>query len=137
MSVTVSSCLTLKLACFYHRRTSSYLVYVVFKGQVCRCLTTEKATKDRTLVAIFLWIKESPKCLYQQEAVFRLTRRDIQEYNADWEHLFLEQGVVLSFPLRSIDFAPGHHRYILITQSRCPPSQHGFSKTNGASHNIC
>jgi hypothetical protein len=40
-------------------------------------LTYKKATKDRTLVAIIYRIKELPKCLYQQEAVFRLINREI------------------------------------------------------------
>jgi hypothetical protein len=37
-------------------------------------------TKDRTLAAIILWIKELPKCLYQKGADFLLTSRDLLEY---------------------------------------------------------
>jgi hypothetical protein len=36
-----------------------------------------KATKDRTLVAIVLWIKELTEYLYQQEAGFLLTSGDL------------------------------------------------------------
>jgi hypothetical protein len=35
------------------------------------------ATKDRTLVAIVLWIKVLPEYLYQKEAVFLLGSRGL------------------------------------------------------------
>jgi len=42
-------------------------------------MKTKTASKDRTLVAIALCIKELPKYLYQKEAVFLLRSRDIWE----------------------------------------------------------
>jgi hypothetical protein len=38
-----------------------------------------KATKDQTLVAVVLWIKELTEYLYQQEAGFLLTSGEFQE----------------------------------------------------------
>ena len=38
---------------------------------------SKKATKKQTLVAIVLWIKPLPKCLYQKETDFLLGSRDI------------------------------------------------------------
>jgi len=40
-------------------------------------MKTKTATKDRTLVAIIVCVKELTEYLYQQEAGFRLRSRDI------------------------------------------------------------
>jgi hypothetical protein len=39
--------------------------------------SSKTATKERILVAKVLWIKELPKYIYQKEASFPLTSRDL------------------------------------------------------------